>query len=1220
MSKLPPRSGALSRADLLVALAELEGAAPDATALTIADALGLEWQPPKIKSRKATTKKTKQETSSETQTPAIHQAPLLDSRYWRVEQAEFFGEAEPYQPPPPTLFKGWRNPPPAPADFQPLSTWAELAPRLRKVLSQYREGRGIDLNLTVHRISRGQLLERFPREHRRRWGPALLLIEDDSQRLTPFREDKRRVRWAIQSLLPRYALYRALMDDHRDCPELLGQAATDWPPPPGTLVLALSDLGCLAAGSESVNAFNSARSLSGAEANPTAAHPLCQRWLEIGRVLQEAGCHPLALFPAPLSRCPPELAAVWQLVAWERPRANDGLPLAQRAERLLRLMSPASRVTPALLRAVRLLLPDEQADAGTEADVWQHPDFNSQLLVPALLPERAQSLRRELAEQPGEAARQLRARLIRCLKPFRHGLPQEIWFDELLNFDEQALDDELRQDRADAQDYFANFCDEISDLDQPAMPAGDRAWLLRIKNRSAETLWRDPKVGKRLAQLALAVDPDGAPPRGIGARDLPSNQPERNLYLSQRGGRLLVDEDAAPAQTQGSVLAMVPSRNGLLEIALEPGDADANAFWESGQPPAWANAWGWDDYGAWVEFSVANEFLPDQPRVSQKLRWIPPGRFLMGSPPDEAERSDDEGPQHLVTFKEGFWLFDTACTDWLWMAVMNNNPNVFGHAGKYSPVENVSWLDAQAFIQALNQLLPGLHLCLPSEAQWEYACRAGTTTPFAFGDNITPDQVNYDGNSPYADGAKGEYRGKTVPVASLPANRWGLYEMHGNVLEWTQDAWHAGYDGAPGDGRAREVGEADRPRVVRGGSWDDGAGSCRCACRGRIDPDVSGDGLGFRCARVQTGERGAHEAERVRPAERNRLGPIRFEARSRGEPAVADAALAATADSSRVVRPSSDATASLMLPKARGFTLITDCGSLTVQPIIKPDWATAMGRDRFGLWAEFAIQPAQGQPVVQRLRWIPPGRFMMGSPDHEPGRWDDEGPQHWVTISQGYWLFDTPCTQLLWQAVMGDNPSYFKSSERPVEQVSCDDVQTFLGRINELLPGLALSLPSEAQWEYACRAGTDTALYSGPIDFIGKNNAPALDTIAWYGGNSGEQFDLEDGFDTSDWEEMQYPHAKAGSHPVRGKLANPWGLYDMLGNVLEWTQDAWHAGYEGAPGDGRAWEDDEAGGPRVVRGGSWLNVARYCRCAYRNLYDPVERRSYMGFRCARVQE
>ncbi|MEO5372602.1 MAG: formylglycine-generating enzyme family protein, partial [Magnetococcus sp. DMHC-1] len=189
------------------------------------------------------------------------------------------------------------------------------------------------------------------------------------------------------------------------------------------------------------------------------------------------------------------------------------------------------------------------------------------------------------------------------------------------------------------------------------------------------------------------------------------------------------------------------------------------------------------------------------------------------------------------------------------------------------------------------------------------------------------------------------------------------------------------------------------------------------------------------------------------------------------------------------------------------------------------------------------------QGVTQRLRRIPPGRFLMGSPEDEPGRFPDEGPQHEVTIAKGFWLFDTPCTQALWQAVMGENPSRFKSPDRPVEQVSFEDVQKFLEQINRKVPGLDLILPSEAWWEYACRAGTTTALCTGGIEILGERNAPALNLIAWYGGNSGQGFELAEGEDSRMWPEKQYPHTKAGSRPVKLKEPNPWGLYDMLGNV-----------------------------------------------------------------------
>jgi len=277
-----------------------------------------------------------------------------------------------------------------------------------------------------------------------------------------------------------------------------------------------------------------------------------------------------------------------------------------------------------------------------------------------------------------------------------------------------------------------------------------------------------------------------------------------------------------------------------------------------------------------------------------------------------------------------------------------------------------------------------------------------------------------------------------------------------------------------------------------------------------------------------------------------------------------------------------------------------------------------LGRDRFGLWAEVRIQPAQGRPVIQRLRWIPPGHFQMGSPDDEPGRWDNEGPRHEVTLASGFWLFDTPVTQALWQAVMADNPSEFQTPDRPVEQVSWDDSQAFIERINQRLPGLGLSLPSEAQWEYACRAGTTTALYNGPIEIFGDANAPALDPIAWYGGNSAVDFELDNGQDMSWLSDRQYPQGKGGSHPVGRKLPNAWGLYDMLGNVWEWTADAWQDSYAGAPPDGSA-RPGQPGVRRVLRGGSWINRARDARSAVRRGDEPGRRSVNLGLRCARVQ-
>ena len=182
-------------------------------------------------------------------------------------------------------------------------------------------------------------------------------------------------------------------------------------------------------------------------------------------------------------------------------------------------------------------------------------------------------------------------------------------------------------------------------------------------------------------------------------------------------------------------------------------------------PVVWAREWGQDKFGLFMVLELQGN--------QQCFRWIRPGSFMMGSTVEsDSDRSDDE-LQHQVTLTQGYWLADSACTQALWLAVTGKNPGHF-QDNPNNPVENVSWDDVQAFIQQLNHGFPDLLARLPSEAEWEYACRAGTDTPFSFGGNITTEQVNYDGNYPYAGAAKGEFREKTVPVKSLPANPWGL--------------------------------------------------------------------------------------------------------------------------------------------------------------------------------------------------------------------------------------------------------------------------------------------------------------------------------------------------------------------------------------------------------------------------------------------------------------
>ncbi len=232
---------------------------------------------------------------------------------------------------------------------------------------------------------------------------------------------------------------------------------------------------------------------------------------------------------------------------------------------------------------------------------------------------------------------------------------------------------------------------------------------------------------------------------------------------------------------------------------------------------------------------------------------------------------------------------------------------------------------------------------------------------------------------------------------------------------------------------------------------------------------------------------------------------------------------------------------------------------------------------------------------------IPAGTFMMGSPEDELGAWSGEWPQHPVTLTNDFYIMTTEVTQGQWEAVMRSNPSYFTAcgGECPVETVSWEDVQDFITKLNAT-DGRTYRLPTEAEWEYAARAGTQTAFYNGGITNTGYTPVdPNLDAIGWYYGNS----------------EVTYtPNSSGkGTHPVGQKQPNAWGLYDMSGNVWEWCQD-WYGTY---PTDSVTNPTGPATASyRVLRGGSWLNSAQSCRSADRYDYDPAYRNYGNGFRLA----
>jgi len=255
-------------------------------------------------------------------------------------------------------------------------------------------------------------------------------------------------------------------------------------------------------------------------------------------------------------------------------------------------------------------------------------------------------------------------------------------------------------------------------------------------------------------------------------------------------------------------------------------------------------------------------------------------------------------------------------------------------------------------------------------------------------------------------------------------------------------------------------------------------------------------------------------------------------------------------------------------------------GDSPIPPQTQPE--TALG-DK----TSFTENLAKG--VTLEMVSLPAGQFLMGSPDSDPDAQSDEKPQHQVKVNS-FAIGKYPVTQAQYQAVMGNNPSHFKNNpQNPVERVSWDDAQAFCQKLSQIT-GKTYRLPTEAEWEYACRAGTTTRYYFG-------DNDNQLGNYAWYEGNSNRT-----------------------THPVGQKKPNAWGLYDMSGNVWEWCEDDWHDSYAGAPDDGTAWldNDNRSQSLKCLRGGSWYVSPHYCRSAFRSRCGPDLHYNYLGFRVACV--
>ena len=573
--------------------------------------------------------------------------------------------------------------------------------------------------------------------------------------------------------------------------------------------------------------------------------------------------------------------------------------------------------------------------------------------------------------------------------------------------------------------------------------------------------------------------------------------------------------------------------------------------------------------------------------TGMELVFIPAGEFDMGSPDSEKDWVADEGPVHRVKITKPFYMGKYEVTQREWQKVMGANPSQFkGDEYVWLPVENVSWDDCQGFCGKA-----GGGLRLPTEAEWEYACRAGTKTRFSFGADYA-DLWKYGNycdksntiNLPWQDKDHDDGHDKTAPVGSFKANGWGLYDMHGNVWEWCQDWYGKDYYGkgenVDPSGPAAEAPSGSR-RVLRGGGWRDRPRYCRSAVRLRLTPDLrynfSGGlrvvvpvGPGLPQTQSPTGSQTAKEATPVKTeSPTNPAGP-----------------------KSETPTPTDSQTPP-----------VVPAGKLRVPAGFKAKAGTAAEPYTKSGWAKEIVHEATGMELV----FIPAGSFQMGSPKSEqetltqeatklrftPLDLSAEGPQHEVKITKPFYMGKYEVTQGQWQKTMGANPSQFKGDKRlPVETVSWDDCQGFLGKA-----GGGLRLPTEAQWEYACRALTKT-----PFSF-GADNAEL-----WKYGNYcdksntnklyGQDKDHDDGHDKT--------------APVGRFKPNDWGLYDLHGNVWEWCSDWYDSDYYGK-GENVDPTGPATGWTRVLRGGSWYYRPPYCRSAYRTGVTPDNRGSFDGF-------
>ncbi len=818
-------------------------------------------------------------------------------------------------PPAPPVLPHWLTQPLAPPHLladrtQPdppkalLTPWSRLWPFLHLILAA--DGfRGVpDLRRLVIAIAHGKPLRRIPRQLHRTWAPQCHLLVDAAPRLLPLHSDYRQLWQQLKRLRGPNGLHLAWFRAGPEAPpepRYRQRPRPYHPPQAGVPVLILSDLGLLEPDDPQRSAWlRLGRRMAWAGVRPVVLTPCPpQQW-------PKEDCLLFALIYWDRAARLPRRRD--QRPAPPPPPADDG------AAQLLALLAPAVWFSPALLRVVRHARPLAQVAAAAEAEVWSHPDVAASYHACALLPERRAhylEIFRRLDDPPLQQAIERHIQhhhrfispLLRAAEDLNLaallGRPPQ---PEHLTFLHQAAATLHHHPQGEEAKELAAWSARFPHYLDPAALGGGEGilgdlWTLghRQQLRDGVPLPLPPgldlerhrhlfaasttfpgdyelrQLGEELWLLPFAASPDSPLTRGSPLARLQLTTPEIRLERPTAGVTEGGVGETRYHLRPGEMFALptpqpwLRLQAGEWDLRIEPlspppwasaiGRDPQGLFaeWPDGrrrywpEPPPWASGVGWDEYGVWAEFTVQG--------IAQRMRWIEPGTFWMGSPESEPEResSGNDETRHQVTLTQGYWLAETTCTQALWQAVMGENPSEF--QGEERPVERVSWEQVQQFLARLERVIAssaegeGGGFRLPSEAEWEYACRAETETPFWFGAHITSEQVNYDGNYPYYGGRKGLYREQTLEVKALPCNGWGFYQMHGNVWEWCQD-WLGQYPTGPvtdppGPDRGAE-------RVVRGGRWASFGRRCRSAYRNAFSPMEHLARLGFRLARGQS--------------------------------------------------------------------------------------------------------------------------------------------------------------------------------------------------------------------------------------------------------------------------------------------------------------------------------------------------------------------------------